>query len=748
MKRLHKRSLCHHAGYTLVELSIVIIIVSLLTAGGLAVGSSMVERAAYIDTQKLIKQIEQSLKDYYVVYARLPCPAPLDTSPGSSGFGVEVTCSTGAAAAGTTHIGVATDRDVRVGMVPVRTLGLPDSAAQDKYGSRILYAVTEHFTDDATFGAANGGIRVEDAANALILDDAVYFLASHGRDRKGSYAYQTGTIPEACTPTTHLDAHNCDYGTRLFRDAPFNNGDIPTQFYDDITGWAPKFHFMARDTQSGNLWANLSGSQNIHAVGPDGIMSTGNVGVGTQSPASKLHVDGGDFRVGNGQFFVRNSDGHIGVGTTDPGGRLTFANTTEDKIYLYNTSSQYGLGVHPSELRIFAGGGGSTTLGNQSSGVYSEQMRLTGAGNLGIATNNPQQRLHVNGNARTDGQIIMRNNNPTLYFQDTDHNSGMIHMNSNRFYFLRGGADSTAWDSTRPMVIDVANNRVGIGTDSPEQNLHVHSGTEILSTGSGAGFKFRDRGGNGGYNWVWYSTGAIARLWWQGAGDLLYMEPNGRLSIAGGVRAATGAPSAVDNSNQGFSFGSDSDTGMFRVGGVGACMACDPGGHLAFYMDAMSMVRIYRGDGLHISGRTVALGPYINVSDARLKKNVEGIGYGLDEVMRLRPVSFEWKEQEDPWKKGAKIGLIAQEVESVVPEVVSTNEDDMKAVAYSDLVPVLIKAVQELKFKNDALEEKLNNLSPQSTTKMPAHAIIIDYRIATILLLLLGGIVFLLTRRK
>lgn len=219
-----------------------------------------------------------------------------------------------------------------------------------------------------------------------------------------------------------------------------------------------------------------------------------------------------------------------------------------------------------------------------------------------------------------------------------------------------------------------------------------------------------------------------------------------------GMRAATGAPNAVDNSNQGFSFGSDSDTGMFRVGGVGSCMACDPGGHLAFYLDAMSMVRIYRGDGLHISGRTVALGPYQNVSDARLKKQVEDISHGLDEVMRLRPVSFEWKEQEDPWKKGTKIGLIAQEVEAVVPEVVSTNEEQMKAVAYSDLVPVLIKAVQELKAENDALaarmDETARHPSSPAATPIPAYSLIIDYRFATVILLLLGGILCLLTRRR
>lgn len=90
---LTRQSICgyglrHESGYTLVELSIVIIIVGLLTAGGLAVGASMVERAAYIDTQKLLKQLQRSVKDYYIVNGHLPCVASLQDAPGTTDFGV------------------------------------------------------------------------------------------------------------------------------------------------------------------------------------------------------------------------------------------------------------------------------------------------------------------------------------------------------------------------------------------------------------------------------------------------------------------------------------------------------------------------------------------------------------------------------------------------------------------------------------------------------------------------------------
>jgi hypothetical protein len=106
---------------------------------------------------------------------------------------------------------------------------------------------------------------------------------------------------------------------------------------------------------------------------------------------------------------------------------------------------------------------------------------------------------------------------------------------------------------------------------------------------------------------------------------------------------------------------------------------------------------------LDVTGEARFTGNY-TTSDRRLKTNIVDIGYGLDDVMKLRPVFFNWKK---PVKgeEGRRVGFIAQEVRQVIPEVVSIAPDKMKteAVEYGNLAPVLVKAIQELKADNDNL---------------------------------------------
>jgi hypothetical protein len=96
-------------------------------------------------------------------------------------------------------------------------------------------------------------------------------------------------------------------------------------------------------------------------------------------------------------------------------------------------------------------------------------------------------------------------------------------------------------------------------------------------------------------------------------------------------------------------------------------------------------------------------------SDERLKRNIGAMRPMLNNVARLRPVQFAWRADEFPSRafgNQQELGLIAQEVEQVLPELVSTDADGFKAVNYTALPLLTIQAVKELKAENDRLKEQ------------------------------------------
>jgi hypothetical protein len=86
------------------------------------------------------------------------------------------------------------------------------------------------------------------------------------------------------------------------------------------------------------------------------------------------------------------------------------------------------------------------------------------------------------------------------------------------------------WTTSGNNINNTNSGNVGVGTASPEQALHVE-GTEVLSTGTQSGFKFRDRAGGATNNWVWYSTGNTARLHRQSVGDFLGITQTGNFGV-------------------------------------------------------------------------------------------------------------------------------------------------------------------------------------------------------------------------
>lgn len=92
-------------------------------------------------------------------------------------------------------------------------------------------------------------------------------------------------------------------------------------------------------------------------------------------------------------------------------------------------------------------------------------------------------------------------------------------------------------------------------------------------------------------------------------------------------------------------------------------------------------------------------------SDVNLKTNIDTITDALDIVLQLRGTSFTWKDSNQN-----SIGLIAQEVEKVLPEVVSTSEENVKSIAYGNVVGVLIEAIKEQQKLITDLADQVKNL--------------------------------------
>ncbi|NDC94894.1 tail fiber domain-containing protein, partial [bacterium] len=93
------------------------------------------------------------------------------------------------------------------------------------------------------------------------------------------------------------------------------------------------------------------------------------------------------------------------------------------------------------------------------------------------------------------------------------------------------------------------------------------------------------------------------------------------------------------------------------------------------------------------------------ISDQRQKKNIKDLEYGLDQIKAIRPVRFDYNAEESEESK--RLGFVAQELLPVVKEAVYGSEDSEYSVSPTDLIPVMVKAIQELKEELDAAKEEI-----------------------------------------
>jgi hypothetical protein len=229
-----------------------------------------------------------------------------------------------------------------------------------------------------------------------------------------------------------------------------------------------------------------------------------------------------------------------------------------------------------------------------------------------------------------------------------------------------------------------------------------------------------------------YFTNARARSAISASGSLSYNSSTGVFSFTDAVTSVAGRTGAVtlttadvaEGANQYFTnarartsvsatgtgLSYNSGTGVFTFSGVSS-VAGRTGAITLAIADVSGLQSALDGKlntsggslsgNLSVTGTVTATGDITAFSDHRLKDNVETITEALHKVKQLRGVSYSSRLDYDQ-----HIGVIAQEVERVVPEVVKTHPDGLKSVAYGNLVGLLIEAVKDLSARVEELENR------------------------------------------
>jgi hypothetical protein len=137
------------------------------------------------------------------------------------------------------------------------------------------------------------------------------------------------------------------------------------------------------------------------------------------------------------------------------------------------------------------------------------------------------------------------------------------------------------------------------------------------------------------------------------------------------------------------------------------------------YISGWKIIRVsnpgnrYFSNSIYASSDVVA---YYS-SDERLKDNIIKIKSPLEKISKLRGIEFNWNDKQDIYPVGKRdLGVVAQEVEEVLPEIVETRASGYKAVKYEKLTPLLIEAVKELSKENEDLKARLKSLEDKIGT--------------------------------
>ena len=370
---------------------------------------------------------------------------------------------------------------------------------------------------------------------------------------------------------------------------------------------------------------------------------------------------------------------------------ILFANNANTMIF--NSSGNLGLGVIPR---------------NTNASVRSFELTAGSLANFSTSVINLSQN-----NAGDDKYITTA---AATTYQQT--------AGQHRWYNAPSGTAGNAITFTQAMTLDASGN-LGIGTTSPAYPLDIGASTSanaIAFTGSAAnGTAIRGTNtnsssyytltamGGSGYGVSGWANSLVLEAVPASTGNLVLGSYSNSIVFQTGGRAERMRIDASGNLLVGKTSASNANIG-FQVDSTGISAFTNSSSTsstntLQVYSTGAGAYRFYVGmDGvIHATSIVITA-----ISDERLKENIKDIDTGLDTVMALKPRRYDWKEGKGLNKKNAA-GFIAQEFEAVFPDSVGTSlagEDDIeyKNINYEELIPTLVKAIQELKAEIDLLK--------------------------------------------
>lgn len=473
---------------------------------------------------------------------------------------------------------------------------------------------------------------------------------------------------------------------------------------------------------------------------------------GTPDGTKFLRDDGSWAAVSSSQWSdgsagtIYYNAGNVGIGTSSPSARLDLLGTTsQTQLRITSLTAQ---GLYPV---VFKDGGSASALNIVASasalehtGTYdfniaqlaagynlllstngTERVRITSGGNVGIGTSSPSAKFElvdgrfiVSGTSGS-GEAIKVANAETLNFDNSTVRADQFRASSvsgNPLTLRMSAQGLRLLDSTggavRLSITDSGN--VGIGTTNPTTKIDVRGGAAFtaLSFQDAAGSVYPDNwigmASNVGDTNKWLHIGGITDNS-DGTGakrriglfaDRVHVSGSLGLGTLAPIRTLTVNGEAAITPSSGIAYLNISDA----TGNSGTSKSLDIRGLDSNGSAEVALASITLNATTTTATGVVYATNFFQSSDRTLKDNIKTIG-GLAIVERLRGVTFDWKRDHLP-----SAGVIAQEVEDVLPVAVITNSNGTKAVNYNALVGALIESVKELKAANDNYKSELGEL--------------------------------------